>query len=225
MPEPAVRQALLVSYLTFGLVPVVALGFCRKGARAAADILTLTSLLLLAGSVFTYPQAVGVYLAVVGTAAGAAAVVLAWRILIGAATAIPRRRPINYLLVVLPVTLVVVVAETVLWPSDRYNLTRLAAVCLCGAALWAGIRLCRGLPGRFVILGIVYATVGLLLASFAEILRLFGTPQYVLAAKALQGFGARFLGYFGAGMSLACLPNVANGPKTQGSTAPSLQQD
>jgi hypothetical protein len=207
MPEPLVRQALLIAYLLFAPVCLIGLFFKRRMIGETMSLLSFATLLLCGGSVFLYPRMVGVYLAILGTTAGAAAVAFAGRLIWHASRPIADRRMANHLLVVLPATMAAIVVESALWPWDTYNLPRLMTVCACALALWGGIGRWRHQSAPFLT-GLIYTAAGLLVVMLAEALRLHGGQPIDKAPIVLQSVG-RFLAYFGAAMSLSVLPDVA----------------
>lgn len=210
MPDLAVREAVGIAYLWFALLPALAVLVHPRGAAAVANWLTLAALLALGASVFLFPAAAGLWLAVAATLSASAAVVIAVRVLVRSLRPIPERGAVNYLLAVLPAVLVVVVAETVLWQADRYNVVRLVVVSLCAAGVLGSLRFWRRMArpySRFLII----LVVGMLLAVLGEVVRLYGGEGYAKLAMVLQGFGGRFAAYFGASVSLALLPGAFGG--------------
>jgi len=208
MPELEVREALVTAYLLYALFPLMALFADPRGPVATANLLTLATLLVCGASTLTYPRAASLYLAILGTAVGVGAITIAARSLLLALRDVSDRAVVNYFLVVLPAVLIVIVGQTVLWESDRYELVRLSAVALCALAAWGSLGLRARLPAHFVNFLAVLG-VGLTLAAAAEALRSSGVKEYALAARALQGFGGQFVAYFTAGMCLSLLPSAA----------------
>jgi len=208
MPVPEVRQALLVTYVVVA-VPLCLVGFLYRASvpEEATSLIALASALLCGASVFIYPSAGGVYLASLGTVAGAIAVALAVRGLVRALKPIRDRKTRTYFLIVMPTILVVVVAESALWPWQRFDLWRLIVVGLCAIAVAFGIALwrCRRAP---LISFLAITTSGLFLAVAAEGFQFASGAERSADAALLQHLGARFLAYWGAGMSLILLPEM-----------------
>jgi len=207
MPDMTVRQSVLLGYLCLTLPALFSLVLHPRGAAAASNVFTCMSLLVLGLANYLYPAATGWWLVILGTLLGAAAVVVAARMLLFALRPYPDRRLVNYFLFVPSIVLVVVVGESVLWQAERYNLVRLVPVAICTAMVWAGWPRWRRFSGAAgwasALLG-----AGMLLALIAELLRLAPAPRPMLAAQLLQEFGGRFFAYFGAGAVLASLPRI-----------------
>ncbi|HUT75667.1 MAG TPA: hypothetical protein VM221_12640 [Armatimonadota bacterium] len=221
MPEPEVRQALVVAFLV--VTPLCLIGFWYRLTRigVAVNLLALASLLLCAASLYAYSSAAEVPLAALGTVAGAAALTLAARALWCALRPVRDRGMATYFLIVLLAVLVVVVGESALWSWRQYDLWRLVAVSACAAAMLYGIRWWP--KGRPVLVRfLTVATTGLVLALVAEALQFAAGVQRSQAAGLLQHFGGQFLAYFGGGMSLTMLPTELR--REQESANPESQQ-
>jgi len=212
MPELPVRQAALILYLCFAPLPVLMLLARPRGGATLVSLLTLACLLLFGASVFTYPEAVGRCLTLLGTATGAAAIALAMRRLLLALRDVADRRAIGFFLVVLPAVIIASCAQSGLWrwQPERFNLVQFIAVCLCAGATAGGLRFWRRFRGYSARLAVMLAG-GLVLDVIAEGLRLVGGTRYILGARLMQAFGGGFLAYFGAAACLVALPKVLKG--------------
>jgi len=207
MAEPLVLRAVLLGYLVGALYPLPGLVLQRQGRTAVAHLLTVACVCLCGAAAFLCLAPVAVWLVILGTLAGAAGISSAIHEIVLRMAPVADRRGVNYLLIVLPATSALAVAQTVLWGSDRWNLVRLIAVSVGAAAVYGGIGWLRRFP-RQVSAMPTMLVLGVTLAALAEALRLLGGAEYRWAAYVLHAFGGRFLAYFGAAACLVSLPMV-----------------
>jgi len=218
MAEPLVLRAVLLGYLLGALYPLPGLVLQRERRTALANSFTLACVCACGAAALLCLAPVAIWLVILGGLAGAAGLFLALREIVLRTAGIADRRGVDYLLVVLLATLALVVAQTVLWPSDRWNLLRLAAALVAAGGVYGGIGWLRRSPRSVSVLATMLV-LGVTVAVLAEVLRLLGGAEYRLAAYGLHGLGARFLAYFGAAACLVSLPMVFAPP-----TAPEAGQ-
>ena len=207
MAEPLVLKAVLLGYLLGALYTLPGLVLHRHDRTAVAHLFALSCVCLCGAAAFLSLAPVAVWLALLGTLAGAAAISSAMHEIVLRIAPVADRHGVNYLLIVLPATLVLVVVQTVLWTSEQWNLVRLTTAFVAAAAVFGGIGWLRRFRRPFSALPTMLV-LGVTLAVLAEVVRLLGGAEYRLAAYGLHGFGARFLAYFGAAACLVNLPRV-----------------
>jgi hypothetical protein len=208
MSESIVRYAALVMYAVSAFLPVSMLVAHRQGVVVLANSLSLATLVLFGASLIAYPLTAAWLLAIVATLGAVSALATSAQALLAGLRDVQKTPAVTYLLVILPAVLVAIVAESILWESERSNLIRLVVIGLCTVATWGGIRRWSRLPALPVRL-LIGLTAGLTLALVAETLRATGVARYALPAELLIGVGGRFLAYFGAAMCLCLLPGAA----------------
>ena len=207
MTEPLVRKAVFLGYLLGALYLLPGLLLQRQGRTAVAHLLTLACVCVCGAAALLCLAPVALWLAVLGALAGAAGIFFAIHEIILRTADVTDRRGVNYLLVVLPATSALMVAQTILWTSEQWDLVRLIAVSCGTAAVYGGIGWLRRFRRPFSALPIMLV-VGVTLAALAEVVRLLGGAQYRLAAYVLQAFGGRIYAYFGAAACLVNLPRA-----------------
>ena len=207
MAEPLVLRAVFLGYLLGALYPLPGLVLQRQHRTAVSHLLTLACVCLCGAAALLCLAPVSVWLVILGTLAGAAGISSAMHEIVLRMARVADRRGVNYLLIVLPATLVLMVAQTILWTSEQWSLVRSITAFVAAAAVYGGIGWLRRFRRPLLALPIMLV-VGVTLAALAEVVRLLGGEQYRLAAYVLQAFGGRIHAYFGAAVCLVNLPRA-----------------